>query len=755
MEQERVRIDSNGKFGLGTNNPQALLDVEQTTQGEVARFRASNSTRYLKISSFDSGFNGSGFDFNATSNTGEISFSTEDVEKVRIDNDGNFGIGTNNPSHKLDVVGNTQLYGTLVIGDNTDISPTANGAGQLHIDANGYTPYIAADGTAMYVGHNSTSRDLRLQTNETDRLTIDGSTGNIGINTDAPTAKLNVVTTSTDDVILMLEADMGTNNNRTLQFKSPATDSAADPFLIQTGNSIQFRIDSTNALKINDNSNVGIGEESPDVRLHVKEQFDIAYSLANVADEANHLLKLENPSTTANAFSGMQFRVGSGADMFFGAIQHSVNHGDFFFANQNSPQREMMRIKSTGQVGVNQTTWSNKNHMFEVKQSTNDKEIARFLNAGSGSVQGKGYVGLSVFNATTYPHAWIGVEEDNNGSYLGHLTFSTRSVSSDSAPEERLRITAEGDMGLGNAGCSNPGGDPGGLVGATVFEIRQTTSGSITSGNNRAGAVLRLKHEAQWENGYGNTNTTNLDDLGRIEFLTGDASLGEGVRSRIRCTNNLYYQNQALTFEVAGSNSATVNEVMRLTASGTLLVGRTSNYNSSPYETAVLQGNQHNLVLFQGTNSNYTNCIMRNSYANYSGNNVSGNMITFHDHGGTERGKIAIDGSSTSYITSSDYRLKENIVDMSNGITRFKQLSPRRFNWIEHPGTTVDGFIAHEVSPIVPEAVNGEKDAVDGEGNPVYQGVDNSKLVPLLAGALQEAITKIESLEARIAALES
>ena len=426
---ERVRIDSNGKFGLGTNNPQALLDVEQTTQGEVARFRASNSTRYLKISSFDSGFNGSGFDFNATSNTGEISFSTEDVEKVRIDNDGNFGIGTNNPSHKLDVVGNTQLYGTLVIGDNTDISPTANGAGQLHIDANGYTPYIAADGTAMYVGHNSTSRDLRLQTNETDRLTIDGSTGNIGINTDAPTAKLNVVTTSTDDVILMLEADMGTNNNRTLQFKSPATDSAADPFLIQTGNSIQFRIDSTNALKINDNSNVGIGEESPDVRLHVKEQFDIAYSLANVADEANHLLKLENPSTTANAFSGMQFRVGSGADMFFGAIQQSVNHGDFFFANQNSPQREMMRIKSTGQVGVNQTTWSNKNHMFEVKQSTNDKEIARFTaEGGSGSVQGKGYVGLSVFNATTYPHAWIGVEEDNNGSYLGHLTFSTRSV---------------------------------------------------------------------------------------------------------------------------------------------------------------------------------------------------------------------------------------------------------------------------------------------------------------------------------------
>ena len=75
-----------------------------------------------------------------------------------------------------------------------------------------------------------------------------------------------------------------------------------------------------------------------------------------MADETNHLLKLENPSTTANAFAGMQFRVGSGADMFFGAIQQSTNHGDFFFANQNSPNREMMRIKSSGLVGINSTS---------------------------------------------------------------------------------------------------------------------------------------------------------------------------------------------------------------------------------------------------------------------------------------------------------------------------------------------------------------------------------------------------------------
>jgi hypothetical protein len=68
---------------------------------------------------------------------------------------------------------------------------------------------------------------------------------------------------------------------------------------------------------------------------------------------------------------------------------------------------------------------------------------------------------------------------------------------------------------------------------------------------------------------------------------------------------------------------------------------------------------------------------------------------------------------------------------------------------------TVDGFIAHEVQAIVPEAITGEKNAVDDDGNPIYQGIDQSKLVPLLTAALQEAIAKIETLEARLTALES
>ncbi len=117
-------------------------------------------------------------------------------------------------------------------------------------------------------------------------------------------------------------------------------------------------------------------------------------------------------------------------------------------------------------------------------------------------------------------------------------------------------------------------------------------------------------------------------------------------------------------------------------------------------------------------------------------------------------GTISISGSSTAYNTSSDYRLKENEVAISDGIERLKQLKPYRFNFKANADKTVDGFFAHEVSSIVPEAISGEKDAVDSDNNPIHQGIDQSKLVPLLTKALQEAITEIESLKARVTTLE-
>ena len=127
-------------------------------------------------------------------------------------------------------------------------------------------------------------------------------------------------------------------------------------------------------------------------------------------------------------------------------------------------------------------------------------------------------------------------------------------------------------------------------------------------------------------------------------------------------------------------------------------------------------------------------------------------LQAFYNSSGTLAGSITTpNGSSTTvaFNTSSDYRLKENIDYTWDATSRLKDLKPARFSWIsDDTNTLVDGFIAHEVSDIVPEAVAGEKDAVDEEGNPEYQGIDQAKLVPLLVKTIQE-------LEARITALES
>jgi hypothetical protein len=140
----------------------------------------------------------------------------------------------------------------------------------------------------------------------------------------------------------------------------------------------------------------------------------------------------------------------------------------------------------------------------------------------------------------------------------------------------------------------------------------------------------------------------------------------------------------------------------------------------------------------------------------------SQNLFVFYDKDVENCGSISINASANTvaYNTSSDYRLKENETALTDGITRLKQLKPYRFNWkADSDGDKVDGFFAHEVSSIVPEAIHGEKDAMttDDDGKTVInpQQIDQAKLVPLLTGALQEAITKIETLETKVEALEN
>jgi len=132
----------------------------------------------------------------------------------------------------------------------------------------------------------------------------------------------------------------------------------------------------------------------------------------------------------------------------------------------------------------------------------------------------------------------------------------------------------------------------------------------------------------------------------------------------------------------------------------------------------------------------------------------NGTVAQFRNTANTVVGDIVTAASTTAYNTSSDYRLKEDVQPMVGAVERVMALKPVNYAW-KVDGSRANGFLAHELQEVIPQAVTGKKDAVDENGDPVYQGVDHSKIVPDLASALQEALTKIEALEARIASLEA
>ena len=222
---------------------------------------------------------------------------------------------------------------------------------------------------------------------------------------------------------------------------------------------------------------------------------------------------------------------------------------------------------------------------------------------------------------------------------------------------------------------------------------------------------------------------TNNDQDSNITF--GDSDNNERGRIQYEHDNDalLFYAGGAQAVKIAADGALLLNTTTNVTGEGVLQVKGESSQNVSAIQTA--------------TNGNYA--------------------IRFFNASTSAVGYIAINASSTTYSTSSDYRLKENAVAISDGITRLKTLKPYRFNFIAEndeegkPTKTYDGFFAHEITA-VPEAINGEKDAVekDADGKEVInpQGIDQSKLVPLLTAALQEAVTKIEALEARVTTIE-
>ena len=322
------------------------------------------------------------------------------------------------------------------------------------------------------------------------------------------------------------------------------------------------------------------------------------------------------------------------------------------------------------------------------------------------------------------------IQFSNGGTLFG-------SINSDASSPQAMRIqshVSDGDIIFkGNDGGSTITAmsidmSDGGKLGLATGELGIGISERLTiAGNGTSTNQPRIKFSKA-------DSASTGDDFGRIIF---NNSANTDLAS-IGCISASGNTEASLVFHSGGGNT----ERMRLNNSGAMILGRTDAFTSGGGNTGgngglhIARDNERCLFLLR------------------AGGN--GEVVNFIRGGITNPvGTISIDTSSTAYNTSSDYRLKENIVTDWDATSRLKQLKPSRFNFKVEKDTTVDGFLAHEVSGIVPEAITGEKDAVDKEGNPEYQGIDQSKLVPLLTKALQEAVAKIETLEAKVTALES
>ena len=340
--------------------------------------------------------------------------------------------------------------------------------------------------------------------------------------------------------------------------------------------------------------------------------------------------------------------------------------------------------------------------------------------------------------------AWIKICEIVSGGigtiasgqfYVGDGTIAAPGLAFKDDVDTGLRRSSSGDFSI------VVGGDR---------KLTIDTAGNVGIGNNAPAAELHV------ENGAGNCVVQIISDTDASSRIrlgdTGDNNIGKieynhSNNSLAFDTNN----STRLTIDSSGNVGIAENtptEILHVNGNikgtGNIFIGATGAPQSVTDTTEKLRLKQNEVS------------VAANAAAGLKVNRLgsNGDAAKFF-RSGVEVGSISVTASATAYNESSDHRLKENIVDIADGITRVKQLQPRRFNFIVDAETTVDGFIAHEAQAVVPEAVTGTHNEVDENGDPVMQGIDKSKFVPLLTAALQEAIAKIETLETKVAALEA
>ena len=390
---------------------------------------------------------------------------------------------------------------------------------------------------------------------------------------------------------------------------------------------------------------------------------------------------------------------GGDSSPFNGTIVYEPDTNNMHFKTSGT---EKMRITSAGNVGIG-TSSPDTNLDIE---GTADCTLS--ITAGSTSHDSK----IDFVHGSTVDG---GITYDHNGSFASEkMAFRAGNNGT------HMTLTGAGNVGISNSAPPSLLTLGDGSSNITDYDLSASNSGQDA-------IFINSSDETSADGAKGNSI-----GFGAVDGHTNrHASI-----CAVQTGSDRDQVGLAFHVHTSTSQSDDMIEACRINSSGNLLIGK----------TAESLDNNAGLSLNGGAGLIR---IERNNDPSLQINRMSANgqMVQFFRGATNQVGNITGNTSSTSYNTSSDYRLKENVTYDFDATSRLKQLKPCRFNFITDADNTVDGFLAHEVSSIVPEAITGDKDAVDADGNIDPQGIDQSKIVPLLVKTIQE-------LEARITALE-
>ena len=664
---DAVAIDSNGFMGIGTMAPDFLLDVSGSARLNSASINSQDIlvlkngintvNKYLGIS-FTTGVGGSGphgavrvyngpsasdayISLLTTSNGG-----TDLIQGLTQNHLGNVGIGTTSPTSKLEINANNNgttdlnllnLKRTWSSGTSTDRSH-----GILFSDNNSSMATIYADRTNSSANYNS---DLLFATNtgingsDLSTKMIIKNTGNVGIGTDDPFAKLSVK----DGTDINLGIKIGQTDTTAVMLN-------AYNDAVTANIPMEFR-----ASKFNfENGNVGIGTTSPSAKLEVAGDIKLS---GNGTDNDSYAINFTN-GACAIARDNNDLELHAFDNMVFGV------------SNTSYPaSTERMRIDSDGKVSIQNTGGSTLNLRRDDTSIVSGDDL--------GSIFFQGNDPSSPFKSGA---AIIGSGDGtwNMGTpnvYPSKLLFQT---AKQNTLITAMRISSDQNVGIGtttNAGAK--------LEIANSAEGTYLIVGGDTASNSRALAF---------------TSSTSGVTNGALHTI--NAQSGNGI--------------------IAFATTST--ERMRVDSSGNVLFGTTGVPNgTSIYGSAFLNTTNERMALVQATNT--TSLATMQTYYNPNG----------------AVGSIKTTGSATQFNTSSDYRLKKDLKDF-DGLDKVSKIPVYDFKWKVDDSSSY-GVMAHELQEVLPDAVSGEKDGEE------MQGVDYSKIVPLLIKSIQELEAKVKILE--------